>query len=126
MPKIISFHSFRRGTGKSNIIANIASLLAKQGMRVGVIDTDVQSPSAHILYNLEAKQINKTWTDFLWGEASVEDIVSVRDVIGVGPSSRLIVEGSEKTKAVPFAKDGIRSIVNPKSLDSVLPHSVPS
>lgn len=75
MPKIISFHSSRRGTGKSNIIVNIASLLAKEGMRVGVIDADLQSPSAHILFNLEKEEIEKTWTDFLWGKASVEDIV---------------------------------------------------
>ena len=75
MPKIISLHSFSRGTGKSNIIANIAAILAKAGMRVGVIDTDLLSPSVHILFNLATEGINKTWTNYLWGEASVEDIV---------------------------------------------------
>ena len=75
MSKIISFQSFSRGTGKSNIIANIAAILAKLGMRVGVIDTDLLSPSAHILFNLATEEINKTWTHYLWGEASVEEIV---------------------------------------------------
>ena len=31
MPKIISIHSFRGGTGKSNITANLATIIAQQG-----------------------------------------------------------------------------------------------
>ncbi len=52
MAKIISIHSFRGGTGKSNTTANVATLLAVQGGRVGVIDTDIQSPGIHILFGL--------------------------------------------------------------------------
>lgn len=52
MAKIISIHSFRGGTGKSNITANIAALLATEGQRVGVIDTDIQSPGIHALFGL--------------------------------------------------------------------------
>jgi Mrp family chromosome partitioning ATPase len=37
-------HSFRGGTGKSNMTANVAALLAQSGKRVGVIDADIQSP----------------------------------------------------------------------------------
>jgi MinD-like ATPase involved in chromosome partitioning or flagellar assembly len=39
MATIISIHSFRGGTGKSNTTANVASLLAAEGRRVGVIDS---------------------------------------------------------------------------------------
>ena len=46
--KIISVHSFRGGTGKSNATANLATLLALQGKRVGVVDTDIQSPGIHV------------------------------------------------------------------------------
>ena len=42
MAKIVTIHSFRGGTGKTNISGNIASLLAKIGLRVGLIDTDIQ------------------------------------------------------------------------------------
>ena len=41
MPKIISIHSFRGGTGKSNVTANFAMLLAQSGGRVGVVGTDL-------------------------------------------------------------------------------------
>ena len=36
---IVSVHSYRGGTGKSNTTANLAALLAAEGRRVGVIDT---------------------------------------------------------------------------------------
>ncbi|MCB0036300.1 MAG: P-loop NTPase, partial [Anaerolineales bacterium] len=44
MTQIISVHSFRGGTGKSNTTANLAALIMRQGKRVGIIDTDIQSP----------------------------------------------------------------------------------
>jgi MinD-like ATPase involved in chromosome partitioning or flagellar assembly len=43
MTKIVSVHSFRGGTGKSNTTANLAALAAGQGRRVGVVDTDIAS-----------------------------------------------------------------------------------
>lgn len=49
MTKIISIHSFRGGTGKSNVTANLATLIARMGFRVGIVDLDVQSPGIHVL-----------------------------------------------------------------------------
>ncbi|MFO7540043.1 MAG: P-loop NTPase, partial [Chloroflexota bacterium] len=43
MSKIISIHSYRGGTGKSNTTANIAATLATDGLRVGIDDTNTQS-----------------------------------------------------------------------------------
>jgi len=45
----ISVYSFRGGTGKSNTTANVAALLAAEGWRVGVIDTEIQSPGIRVL-----------------------------------------------------------------------------
>ena len=53
MSKIIAVHSYRGGTGKSNTTANLAAIYAQQGLRVGVVDTDIQSPGIHILFGLE-------------------------------------------------------------------------
>ncbi len=53
MSHIISIHSFRGGTGKSNTTANLAALYASMGMRVGVIDTDIQSPGIHVLFGMQ-------------------------------------------------------------------------
>ena len=45
MATTISIHSFHGGTGKSNTTVNLAAVLASRGLRVGVIDTDIQFPS---------------------------------------------------------------------------------
>ena len=74
MAQIISLHSFRGGTGKSNTTANLATLLAGEGRRVGVIDTDIQSPGIHVLFGLRGPQITHALNDYLWGRCSVADI----------------------------------------------------
>jgi len=72
-PKIISIHSYRGGTGKSNLTANLASAIARQGCRVGIIDTDIPSPGIHILFGLEEGQIKQTLNNFLWGSCRIAD-----------------------------------------------------
>ena len=37
MSRVVAFHSFRGGTGKSNTTANVAVMAARRGLRVGVI-----------------------------------------------------------------------------------------
>lgn len=69
--KIISVHSFRGGTGKSNTTASIATLLAASGHRVGVVDTDVQSPGIHVLFGLKGSGLTMTLNDYLAGRASI-------------------------------------------------------
>jgi len=54
--KIISTHSFRGGTGKSNTTANLAVLVARAGWRVGIIDTDIQSPGVHVLFRVKENE----------------------------------------------------------------------
>jgi MinD-like ATPase involved in chromosome partitioning or flagellar assembly len=72
LTKIISTHSFRGGTGKSNITANLAVLVARAGFRVGVIDTDIQSPGIHVLFRLEDKALTHSLNDYLWGRCPIE------------------------------------------------------
>lgn len=71
MSKIISIHSFRGGTGKSNTTANISAILAAEGRRVGVIDTDIQSPGIHILFGLAGTAIDHSLNDYLWGKCDI-------------------------------------------------------
>jgi septum site-determining protein MinD len=73
VPKIISTHSFRGGTGKSNTTANLAVLVARAGFRVGIIDTDVQSPGVHVLFRLTDGEMRRSLNDYLWGKCAIED-----------------------------------------------------
>jgi len=75
LAKIIAVHSFRGGTGKSNLAANMAVVMAKEGMRVGIVDTDIQSPGIHILFGLDGDQVKYSLNDFLWGKCDIEDTV---------------------------------------------------
>jgi MinD-like ATPase involved in chromosome partitioning or flagellar assembly len=80
MKKVVSIHSFRGGTGKSNITANLASLVAMAGNRVGVIDTDIHSPGIHVIFRLEQSAVRSALNDYLWGRCPIED--AAYDVTG--------------------------------------------
>ena len=74
MARIISIHSFRGGTGKSNIAANVAALLADKGHRVGLVDTDIQSPGIHILFGIAGQDVTHTLNDYLWGKCDIAQV----------------------------------------------------
>lgn len=81
MAQVISIHSYRGGTGKSNLTANLAALLALAGRRVAVVDTDLQSPGIHALFGLDNAHRGRTLNDYLWGHAPLEE--AARDVSGL-------------------------------------------
>lgn len=74
MGKIVSIHSFRGGTGKSNTTANLAALTALAGNRVGIVDTDIQSPGIHVLFGLNDQNMGRTLNEYLRGECSIEEV----------------------------------------------------
>jgi len=133
MAKIISVHSFRGGTGKSNITANVAAQFAQKGKRVGVIDTDINSPGIHVLFKMDEEEMDKTLNDYLWGKCAIEDAAyDVSKKIGEGevmvmsgniyliPSSirageiaRVLREGYD----VGLLNDGFRALVDRLNLD---------
>ncbi|HKX68464.1 MAG TPA: P-loop NTPase, partial [Intrasporangium sp.] len=73
MAPILSIHSFRGGTGKSNLAANVATLLAAEGRRIGVVDTDLQSPGVHVLFGMSQDAIRRSLNDYLWGRCQIGD-----------------------------------------------------
>ncbi|MBA3615090.1 MAG: MinD/ParA family protein [Rubrobacteraceae bacterium] len=130
MSRIISIHSFRGGTGKSNTTANVAALLATEGRRVGVVDTDIQSPGIHILFGLDQETLDHTLNDYLWGRCSIEEAahdVTHEDVDGgrvfLIPSSikpadiaRVMHDGYD----VGLLNEGFRDVIEKLDLDALL------
>src|SRR3954454_10241439 len=45
--RIITFYSYKGGTGRSMVLANVAWVLASNGKRVLVIDWDLEAPGLH-------------------------------------------------------------------------------
>ncbi len=132
MAKIISIHSFRGGTGKSNTTANMAALFAAQSLRVGVIDTDIQSPGIHVLFGVDESVIAYSLNDYLYGKCAIEQTaldVTARlgaDAVGrvylipaslkAGEIARVLREGYD----VSLLNDGFQQLIQALSLDILL------
>ncbi|MDD5167593.1 MAG: MinD/ParA family protein [Syntrophales bacterium] len=129
MAKIIAIHSFRGGTGKSNTTANLACLLALDGRRVGIIDTDIQSPGIHVLFDLDPKDILYALNDYLWGKCEItRTAYDVSKVMGPEASGRLfLIPSSIRTGDIArvlhygydvnFLKSGYQQLIRDLSLD---------
>jgi septum site-determining protein MinD len=132
MATIVSIHSFRGGTGKSNTTANLAAVLAASGQRVGVIDTDIQSPGIHVLFGLAGDDLSASLNDYLWRARNIED--AARDVTPVtdsggrgrvflipasikpGEITRVLREGYDAQRLT----QGLRRLVIALQLDTLL------
>ncbi len=129
MSKVISIHSFRGGTGKSNTAANVAVLLAAEGQRVGVVDTDLQSPGIHTLFGLNQDAMRYSLNQYLWGGCDIKQAAhdltanldaGLRGRVYLIPSSikandiaRVMREGYD----VGLLNEGFRRLVKELSLD---------
>ena len=131
MSKIISVHSFRGGTGKSNLTANLAVSVARCNKRVGIIDTDIQSPGIHVIFQLKVDEIQGTLNDYLWGRKPVAQAaydVSARSFGDPSETMRLfLIPSSLKSNEiarilregyqVERLNDGIRELIETLNLD---------
>jgi MinD-like ATPase involved in chromosome partitioning or flagellar assembly len=129
MAKIVSVHSYRGGTGKSNLTANLAVLVAGRGLRVGIVDTDIQSPGIHVLFGLDEGKVNRALNDYLYGQCAIEDtayeitppaVAADRGTIYLIPSSikageiaRVLREGYD----VGLLNDGFQDLTTRLRLD---------
>ena len=132
MARIVSIHSYRGGTGKSNLTANLAVTLAGQGARVGIVDTDIQSPGIHVIFGLDEGKVNRALNDYLWGRCAIEDTaynLSLPKVAAAGGSIYLIpssVKTGEITRIlregydVGLLNDGFQALVDRLRLDYLL------
>jgi septum site-determining protein MinD len=132
MAKIISIHSFRGGTGKSNMAANVATLLAAGGQRIGVVDTDIQSPGIHVLFGMSQETMSRSLNDYLWGRceigAAAYDVTSSLDE-GLGGRVFLIPSSSNPSDIarvmhdgydVALLNDGFRKLIRELELDALI------
>jgi len=94
----ISFHSYKGGTGKTNIAGNLACYLVSKGYKVVLVDTDFSGPGIHALFSLKTK---KTLVDYLQNKASLEDIVYKQG----GGELYIIPSDATEEDIVSFSKD---------------------
>lgn len=76
MKQVITFHSYKGGTGKTTLAANLAALLAKKGNNVCIVDIDVYAPSLHAYFgDLVQNRIKNTINDYIVGACGVDDLL---------------------------------------------------
>ena len=75
MTRVLAIHSHSGGTGKSTFAANLGTVLASEGRRVCLVDTDVQAPGLHVLLGLSEPDLGCTLSDFLLGDCEIEEAV---------------------------------------------------
>ncbi|MFW9913976.1 MAG: ParA family protein [Candidatus Thorarchaeota archaeon] len=65
--KVIAFHSYKGGTGKTHLSSNLAAMLAgKYGKRVCLLDLDFRGPNLATLFGIATEEIEgKTLNDLL-------------------------------------------------------------
>jgi MinD-like ATPase involved in chromosome partitioning or flagellar assembly len=130
--RIISIHSYRGGTGKSNVTANVAACLALSGKRVAVVDTDIQSPGIHMLFGLDDTSELRTLNDYLWERCRVEETVAdvtpdavrtagghiwlVPSSLNAGEISKVLRDGYD----VGLMNDGLQDLIEHLALDYLL------
>lgn len=133
MCQIISVHSFRGGTGKSNLTANLAATMSLQGKNVGVVDTDIQSPGIHVIFGLDEDKMNHSLNDYLWGKCDIKDtaydvsnilhtnekhgdLYLIPSSIKAGQIARILREGYD----VARLNDGLNQLIKALDLDYLL------
>jgi MinD-like ATPase involved in chromosome partitioning or flagellar assembly len=110
----------------------VAAVLAIEGLRVGVIDTDIQSPGIHILFGLEGDEITTSLNDYLWHGLDIKEAAQevtpnlgqdIRGQLFLIPSSvkpgeitRVLREGYNARKLT----QGLKDLVDALSLDVLL------
>jgi MinD-like ATPase involved in chromosome partitioning or flagellar assembly len=102
----VSVHSYKGGTGKTLISANLATLLAARGKKTCLLDMDFLAPSLHSL--LSTEQPDYWLNDYLNGACKVEKVLKelcneelkkVKLFVGyANPSSEAIREMSAKDR----------------------------
>jgi cellulose biosynthesis protein BcsQ len=70
--QVIAFHSYKGGTGKTTLVVNLASLLAKNGFKICLLDLDLYAPS---LCSYFAKTPKEYLNGALSGNARLSDVL---------------------------------------------------
>ncbi|MCK5237916.1 MAG: MinD/ParA family protein [Candidatus Thorarchaeota archaeon] len=129
--RIISIHSFRGGTGKSNIAANLAATAALAGKRVAVMDTDMASPGIHVIFGMGRKKMKYTLNDYLRGDCDIgQTAIDMTEKLGIKPGklflipssmtatdiTRILREGYE----ISDLRNGFNDVIKQKDLDYLI------
>ena len=115
--KIVTFYSFKGGTGRTMALANVAWILAANGMRVLIADWDLESPGLHRFF--------QPFLDPKVGERpGIVDFIRRYEwaVAGAGIAPDALEMGSEESRKA--ARRTVADLIN-EHIDRVKDYTIP-
>jgi len=98
--RVIAFHSYKGGTGKTTCVVNLAAVYASMGMKICLIDFDIYAPSLTSYFGVTPEFYIH---DLLSGEAGINDVL-------VDYSRKIKVDGELHIAFSSPSKEDIHSI----------------
>jgi MinD-like ATPase involved in chromosome partitioning or flagellar assembly len=132
MSQIVVIHSSRDGEGKSNISANVASLMALDGKRAGIVVASMQSPVRQVLFGLDEDHVRYALNAYISGRCDISQTAhdvsaslepDLPGAVFVIPSSRnagelaRVLDGEQ---GMARLSDGLRRLVQDLRLDTLI------
>ena len=97
----VLFHSSKGGTGKSNLVANLAVALSSKGMKVGVIDMDYAAPGLHVIFELTRRELKFTLDDAIEGRCpSTKAAIDLTKKFGVKKGGLIFIPASHEASSI--------------------------
>ena len=72
-PFIVSFYSYKGGTGRTTAAANVAAILAKGGKKVVCIDMDMEGPGLNVVFNVPEDSITESLQSYFIENSSFNE-----------------------------------------------------
>lgn len=96
--RFIAITSGKGGVGKSTISSNMAFVMAKYGLKVGIFDADIGLANLDVMFNVKIK---KNILHVLKGEATVEEIL-----VPIG-ENLVLIPGESGEEIFKYASGGL-------------------
>jgi MinD-like ATPase involved in chromosome partitioning or flagellar assembly len=94
---IVTFNSYKGGTGKTLLSTNLAILFATMGKRVCLLDLDLRAPSVYLIF----KNGKEYWVnDYLNKACNVEDVLTDCSTKDMGKGKLLVGLANPSTEAI--------------------------
>jgi MinD-like ATPase involved in chromosome partitioning or flagellar assembly len=94
---IVTFHSYKGGTGKTLLSVNLAALFATVGKHVCLLDLDLRAPSLHSIF----KNGKKYWVnDYLNKACNIENVLTDCSTKDIGKGKLLVGLANPSTEAI--------------------------
>ena len=94
---IVTFHSYKGGTGKTLLSVNLAIVFAKMGKRVCLLDLDFRAPSLHSTF----KNGKKYWVnDYLSNACTIESVLTDCSTVDMGKGKLFVGLANPSTEAI--------------------------